>query len=58
MLSFARDVTALAEVIAAAPKSNAASLAVMERLGFMRESQSIFRPARIARTARTWLKVD
>jgi RimJ/RimL family protein N-acetyltransferase len=37
-LSFARDVAALTEVIAAALKSNAASLAVMERLGFMRES--------------------
>jgi RimJ/RimL family protein N-acetyltransferase len=38
-LSFARDVAALTEVIAGALKSNAASLAVMERLGFMRESQ-------------------
>jgi RimJ/RimL family protein N-acetyltransferase len=38
-LSFGSDVAALTEVIAVALKSNAASLAVMERLGFMRQSE-------------------
>jgi [ribosomal protein S5]-alanine N-acetyltransferase len=37
-LSFGREITALTEVIAVALKSNAASLAVMERLGFARQS--------------------
>ena len=38
-LSFARNVAALSEVVAFALKVNAASLAVMERLGFIRQAQ-------------------
>lgn len=37
-LSFAEDVAALSEVVAFALESNAASFAVMDRLGFMREA--------------------
>jgi [ribosomal protein S5]-alanine N-acetyltransferase len=43
-LSFAKDVAALSEVVAFALKSNAASFAVMGRLGFRREAH-IDRPA-------------
>jgi RimJ/RimL family protein N-acetyltransferase len=53
-LSFAQNVAALSEVVAFALKFNAASLAVMERLGFIRQAQ-IDRPrARIGCTARSW----
>jgi RimJ/RimL family protein N-acetyltransferase len=38
-LSFATNVAALSEVVAFALKFNAASLAVMERLGFIRQAQ-------------------
>ncbi|MGH3203198.1 MAG: GNAT family N-acetyltransferase [Streptosporangiaceae bacterium] len=48
-LAFATDVAALSEVVAFALKSNAASFAVMERLGFRREAH-IDRPA-----GRHWL---
>jgi RimJ/RimL family protein N-acetyltransferase len=37
-LSFAEDVAALSEVVAFALESNAASFAVMDRLGFVREA--------------------